>query len=58
MGVKRRSRGAERGECDFLVEIAAELPLQAIARLLGVPHEDRHRLFQTGVRHMPVRFRE
>ena len=27
-----------RGDtCDFLVEIAAELPLQAIARLLGVP---------------------
>jgi len=31
--------------CDFLVEIAAELPLQAIARLLGVPQEDRHQLF-------------
>jgi cytochrome P450 len=36
---------AERGTCDFLVEVAAELPLQAIARLLGVPQEDRHRLF-------------
>ncbi|MGZ4693064.1 MAG: cytochrome P450 [Acidimicrobiales bacterium] len=35
-----------RGDsCDFLVEIAAELPLQAIARLLGVPQEDRHQLF-------------
>jgi cytochrome P450 len=34
-----------RAECDFLVEVAAELPLQAIARLLGVPQEDRHRLF-------------
>jgi cytochrome P450 len=29
--------------CDFLVEVAAELPLQAIASLLGVPQEDRHR---------------
>lgn len=33
-----------RGECDFLVDVAAELPLQAIARLLGVPQADRHRL--------------
>ena len=30
--------------CDFLVDVAAELPLQAIARLLGVPQADRHRL--------------
>lgn len=36
---------AARGECDFLIDVAAELPLQAIARLLGVPHDDRHRLF-------------
>jgi cytochrome P450 len=36
---------AARGACDFVVEVAAELPLQAIARLLGVPQEDRHRLF-------------
>ncbi len=36
----------ERGTCDFLVDVAAELPLQAIARLLGVPQEDRHRLFR------------
>lgn len=27
---------------DLLVEVAAELPLQAIASLLGVPQEDRH----------------
>jgi cytochrome P450 len=32
-----------RGQCDFLVDVAAELPLQAIASLLGVPHDDRHR---------------
>jgi cytochrome P450 len=37
---------AERGACDFLVDVAAELPLQAIARLLGVPQEDRHQLFR------------
>lgn len=34
-----------RGRCDFLVDVAAELPLQAVARLLGVPQADRHRLF-------------
>src|SRR5262245_37516654 len=34
-----------RGGCDFLVDVAAELPLQAIARLLGIPQADRHRLF-------------
>lgn len=34
-----------RERCDFLLDVAAELPLQAVARLLGVPQEDRHRLF-------------
>jgi cholest-4-en-3-one 26-monooxygenase len=33
------------GECDFVVDIAAELPLEVIAELLGVPREDRHKLF-------------
>jgi cytochrome P450 len=32
--------------CDFLVDVAAELPMQAICLLLGVPEADRHRLFQ------------
>lgn len=36
---------AERGECDFVVDVATELPLQAIMRLLGVPQKDRHQLF-------------
>ncbi|MFF2555611.1 cytochrome P450 [Nocardia sp. NPDC058058] len=34
-----------KGECDFLIDLAAELPLQAVAHLLGVPQEDRHQLF-------------
>src|SRR4029078_10474471 len=34
-----------RGRCDLVVDVAAELPLQATARLLRVPHADRHRLF-------------
>ncbi|GIU88356.1 MAG: cytochrome P450 [Acidimicrobiia bacterium] len=36
----------ERGECDFVVDVAAELPLQVIAEMLGVPHEDRHKVFE------------
>jgi cholest-4-en-3-one 26-monooxygenase len=35
----------ERGSADFVTDIAAELPLVVIAELLGVPHEDRHRMF-------------
>jgi cholest-4-en-3-one 26-monooxygenase len=35
----------QRGKGDFVTEVAAELPLQAIADLLGVPQEDRVKLF-------------
>lgn len=38
-------RAVAAGECDFLLDVAAELPLQAVAQLLGVPQEDRHQLF-------------
>lgn len=34
-----------RGECDFVVDIAAELPLEVIAEFMGVPVEDRHKIF-------------
>jgi cytochrome P450 len=33
-----------KGKCDFLVDVAAELPLQAVAQLVGVPQQDRHEL--------------
>ncbi|HEY7201727.1 MAG TPA: cytochrome P450, partial [Candidatus Dormibacteraeota bacterium] len=36
----------ERGESDFVTEIAAELPLQVIAELLGIPQADRHQIFE------------
>jgi cholest-4-en-3-one 26-monooxygenase len=39
-------RVIEHGEADLVVDIASELPLQAIAELLGVPQEDRHQLFE------------
>ena len=37
---------ADKGECDFVTEVAAELPLQVIAELVGIPQEDRHQIFQ------------
>jgi cholest-4-en-3-one 26-monooxygenase len=54
-GMERRTRAvarrildavAHKGECDFVRDVAAELPLRVIAELLGVPFEDRHRLFE------------
>jgi cytochrome P450 len=41
----RRLLASVDAECDFLSEVAAELPMQAICVLLGVPESDRHRLF-------------
>jgi len=35
----------ERGQFDFVSDVAAELPLQVIADLMGVPQEDRHKVF-------------
>ncbi len=35
---------SEGDGCDFLVDVAVELPLQAVAALMGVPVEDRHDL--------------
>jgi cholest-4-en-3-one 26-monooxygenase len=35
----------EEGTGDFVTDIACELPLQAIAELIGVPQEDRKKLF-------------
>jgi cholest-4-en-3-one 26-monooxygenase len=34
-----------RGSCDLVSDIAAELPLQAIAEIMGVPQEERDLLF-------------
>ncbi len=36
----------EDGQADFVTQISAELPLQVIAELLGVPQEDRHKMFE------------
>jgi cholest-4-en-3-one 26-monooxygenase len=34
------------GSGDFVADVACELPLQAIADLIGVPQEDRQKIFQ------------
>jgi cholest-4-en-3-one 26-monooxygenase len=34
-----------KDESDFVVDVAAELPLEVIAELIGVPSEDRHKIF-------------
>ena len=36
---------ASKGECDFVTDVAAELPLRVIAEFLGVPDADRHKIF-------------
>lgn len=38
-------RSADGETVDFLTDVAAELPLQTIAQLMGVPQDDRHQLF-------------
>ena len=35
-----------RTEGDFVVDLASELPLMAIAEIVGVPQEDRYKLFE------------
>jgi cholest-4-en-3-one 26-monooxygenase len=36
---------AARGSCDFVTDIAAQLPLAVICEMLGVPDEDHHKVF-------------
>jgi cholest-4-en-3-one 26-monooxygenase len=36
---------SEAGRADFVTDLSAELPLQVIAELLGVPQDDRHKMF-------------
>jgi len=49
--LRRRAGGlldavAARGTCDFVTDVATDLPMQAICILLGIPEADRHRLFE------------
>ncbi len=38
-------RVCETGEAEFVTQLSAELPLQAIAEMLGIPVEDRTKIF-------------
>ena len=38
----------ERGECDFVEDVAAVLPMQVICEMMGIPHEDRRRVYELG----------
>jgi len=42
--ILNRLEGAD--SCDFVTDIAAELPIQMLAELLGVPQQDRGKLFE------------
>ena len=37
---------ARKGECEFVEDLAAELPLQVICEMMGVPQEDRRKIFE------------
>jgi cytochrome P450 len=39
-------RAKGNAESDFVADIAAELPIQMLAELFGVPQSDRHKLFE------------
>lgn len=39
-------RVAPMGECDFVTEIAAQLPLQIICDMLGIPESQHQRIFE------------
>jgi len=43
-------RVVERGECDFVDDIAAPLPMEVICEMVGVPEEDRRSIFEIGNR--------
>jgi cytochrome P450 len=36
---------ADRGECDFAKDVAADLPLLTLAEVFGVPEQDRRLMF-------------
>ena len=36
----------DRGQCDFVPDVAARIPMWSISELMGVPVADRHRLYE------------
>ena len=45
MAVQIIDRAVAKGACDFVVDVAAQLPVAVIAELIGVPEHDRHKIF-------------
>ena len=46
MAVRIVDRAVAKGSCDFVTDVAALLPVEVIAELIGVPEADRHKLFE------------
>ncbi|MFQ5667730.1 MAG: cytochrome P450 [Candidatus Binatia bacterium] len=47
--VKRIINGViEKGQCDFVEDVAALLPMEVICEMMGVPQEDRHSVYTIG----------
>jgi len=44
------NRVIERGECDFVEDVAAQLPLEVICEMMGVPQDDRRGIYDIGNR--------
>jgi cholest-4-en-3-one 26-monooxygenase len=40
----------EKGECDFVEDVAALLPMEVICEMMGVPDEDRRSVYEVGNR--------
>jgi cholest-4-en-3-one 26-monooxygenase len=36
----------EQGQCEFVTQVASDLPLQVICEMMGVPEEDRREIFE------------
>jgi cytochrome P450 len=43
-------RVIEQGECDFVEDLAAPLPMEVICEMVGVPEEDRRHIYEIGNR--------
>lgn len=41
---------AEKGECDFVRDLAAELPMQTLNQMMAIPESDRGRVIELGDR--------
>ena len=46
LAVRILDRAIAKRTCDFVADVAAELPVEVIAELIGVPKEDRHKIFE------------